>query len=64
MLQDELILPSPDKVNLTGTMASATLSKRKADRVINPNLHKDKKPPWGEIDPKEWVRTYVLMFYL
>ena len=54
---DELVMPSADKVNLTGTMASATLSKRRADRVINPNLHKDKKPPWGEIDPKEWVRT-------
>lgn len=54
---DELIMPAADKVNLSGTMASATLSKRKADRVINPNLHKDKKPPWGEIDPKEWVRT-------
>ncbi|XP_052099414.1 coiled-coil domain-containing protein 87-like isoform X1 [Mytilus californianus] len=54
---DELVMPAADKVTLTGTMASSTLSKRRADRVINPNLRKDKNPPWGEIDPKQWVRT-------
>ncbi|XP_071167311.1 coiled-coil domain-containing protein 87-like isoform X5 [Mytilus edulis] len=54
---DEMVMPAAGKVNLTGTMASSTLSKRRADRVINPNLRKDKNPPWGEIDPKQWVRT-------
>ena len=55
--QDDMVVPAAESVNITGTMASATLTKKPADRVINPKLQKEKNPPWGQEDPKIWVRT-------
>lgn len=52
-----MVVPAAESVNITGTMASATLTKKPADRVINPKLQKEKNPPWGQEDPKIWVRT-------
>ncbi|KAK3097621.1 hypothetical protein FSP39_011468 [Pinctada imbricata] len=54
---DEMVLPAANSVNLSGTMASSSLNKRRSERVINPRLEQGKKPPWGEDDPKQWVRT-------
>ena len=54
------MIPAADTVNLTGTMASASLTRRKLDRVINPAfLKENKQPPWGEMDQKQWVKTLV-----
>lgn len=54
---DVYVVPAADSVNLSGTMASATLNKRKSERVINPKLRSQKQPPWGADDPKTWVKT-------
>jgi len=58
VLQDEDVVPAADSVNMTGTLASASLVRRRQERVINPVFIKDHaKPPWGELDQKQWVRT-------
>ncbi|OWF43108.1 coiled-coil domain-containing protein 87-like isoform X5 [Mizuhopecten yessoensis] len=54
---DVFVVPAADSVNLSGTMASASLNKRKAERVINPKMRSEKQPPWGADDPKTWVKT-------
>lgn len=55
---DESVIPAADSVNLSGTMASASLTRRKQGRVINPAfLKENKRPPWGEMDMKQWVKT-------
>lgn len=55
---DDSVVPAADTVNMSGTMASASLVKKRADRVVNPAFIKDQaKPPWGEMDPKLWVKT-------
>ncbi|XP_061173922.1 coiled-coil domain-containing protein 87-like isoform X3 [Saccostrea echinata] len=54
---DEMVQKAADDVNLSGTMASSTLAKRRSQRVINPALNRGQKAPWGEMDPKQWVRT-------
>ncbi|XP_052796425.1 coiled-coil domain-containing protein 87-like isoform X2 [Mya arenaria] len=55
---DDNVVPCADSVNMTGTMASASLVRKRSDRVINPIFTKDQiKAPWGEMDPKQWVRT-------
>lgn len=55
-----MVIQAAESVNLSGTMASASLTRRKADRVINPAfLKENKRPPWGEMDMKQWVKTYV-----
>ncbi|KAL3867400.1 hypothetical protein ACJMK2_044605 [Sinanodonta woodiana] len=54
---DVMVTQAADNVNLSGMMASATLAQRKTDRVINPSLHRERLPPWGEMDPKQWVKT-------
>ncbi|XP_052280455.1 coiled-coil domain-containing protein 87-like isoform X2 [Dreissena polymorpha] len=55
---DDRVVSAADSVNMTGTMASASLVRRRTDRVINPVFAQNQaKPPWGEMDPKQWVRT-------
>nr|XP_011442355.2 coiled-coil domain-containing protein 87 isoform X8 [Crassostrea gigas] len=54
---DEMVQKAAEDVNLSGTMASSTLAKRPSQRVINPALNRGQKAPWGEMDPKQWVRT-------
>lgn len=55
---DVSVVPAAGSVNMTGTMASASLVRKRSDRVINPAFIKDHtKPPWGEMDPKQWVKT-------
>lgn len=54
---DPLILGAPDSVNISGTMASASLAGKVANRVINPVFTRNPEPPWGEEDMKQWVRT-------
>ncbi|PVD19306.1 hypothetical protein C0Q70_19793 [Pomacea canaliculata] len=54
---DFMIVEAPETVNIAGTMASATLSKKCSQRVINPSLHQEKPPPWGQQDMKTWVHT-------
>lgn len=56
---DVSIMPSAENITLSGVMASATLGRRKAERLINPKLQKEKEAPWGQSDPKEWVRTPI-----
>ena len=56
--QDTSVVPAADSVNMSGTMASASLVRKRTDRVINPAFVKDNsKPPWGEDDQKQWVKT-------
>lgn len=57
--QDDLIEPTADSVNLSAALASATLSKKREDRVINAELHRDQGPPWGEHNVSDWVKTPV-----
>lgn len=52
-----MVQKAAEDVNLSGTMASSTLAKRPSQRVINPALNRGQKAPWGEMDPKQWVRT-------
>lgn len=59
--QDPLVLNAPDSLNITGTMASTSLSKKVVDRVINPFFSKGKSPPWGDTELNEWVKTYELL---
>ncbi|KAH9488553.1 hypothetical protein Btru_061809 [Bulinus truncatus] len=54
---DPLVLNGPDVLNTAGTTASATLSKKIIDRVINPNFKKEKKPPWGKAEMNDWAKT-------
>ncbi|GFO24604.1 coiled-coil domain-containing protein 87 [Plakobranchus ocellatus] len=54
---DPLVLGAPDSVNISGTMASASLAGKVVNRVINPAFTRNPDPPWGEVDMKEWVRT-------
>ncbi|XP_048734506.1 coiled-coil domain-containing protein 87-like isoform X3 [Ostrea edulis] len=54
---DEMVQKAAADVNLSGTLASSTLAKRRSQRVINPALSRGQKAPWGEMDPKQWVRT-------
>ncbi|RUS82792.1 hypothetical protein EGW08_009456 [Elysia chlorotica] len=54
---DPLILGAPGSVNISGTMASASLAGKVASRVINPAFTRNPEPPWGEADMKQWVRT-------
>ncbi|XP_053405914.1 uncharacterized protein LOC123566374 isoform X2 [Mercenaria mercenaria] len=55
---DESVVPAADSVNMSGTMASASLVRKRSDRVINPAFIKnDTKAPWGEMDQKQWVKT-------
>ncbi|KAJ8304537.1 hypothetical protein KUTeg_018120 [Tegillarca granosa] len=54
---DELVVPAADTVNLSGTQASASLARRKVDRVINPAFQRGVKAPWGSQSQKQWVRT-------
>ncbi|XP_060581199.1 coiled-coil domain-containing protein 87-like isoform X2 [Ruditapes philippinarum] len=55
---DESVVPAADSVNMSGTMASASLVRKRSDRVINPAFTKPSiKPPWGEMDQKQWVKT-------
>nr|KAG5696309.1 hypothetical protein BaRGS_027919 [Batillaria attramentaria] len=55
---DHLNLDHPlSPVNVAGTMASASLSKKRSQRVINPDLYHEKPPPWGQQDMKAWART-------
>ncbi|XP_012942801.1 coiled-coil domain-containing protein 87 isoform X2 [Aplysia californica] len=56
---DPLVLNAPDSVNVAGTMASSSLSRKVVDRVINPAFIKAKGPPWGSAQMKEWARTPV-----
>ncbi|XP_064609206.1 coiled-coil domain-containing protein 87-like [Liolophura sinensis] len=55
--QDDIVMPSADKVNLSDVMPSATLNKRKACRLINPALERPMGAPWGDGNVKEWVKT-------
>jgi len=55
--QDEMVVVAPESVNVAGTMASASLSKKVSQRVINPDLYQEKPPPWGHQDMKAWART-------
>ena len=58
IFQDETVVPAAESVNMTGTMASASLVRKRSDRVINPAFVKEaRRPPWGEMDHKAWVKT-------
>ncbi|XP_041374229.1 coiled-coil domain-containing protein 87-like [Gigantopelta aegis] len=54
---DSAIQPAPDAIQLTGTSASSTLTRKRTERVINSNLHCNRYPPWGSNDAKKWVKT-------
>ncbi|XP_059161508.1 coiled-coil domain-containing protein 87-like isoform X2 [Physella acuta] len=56
---DPLVLNAPESLNISGTMASTSLSKKVVDRVINPSFSKEKSPPWGDTELNEWVKTPV-----
>ena len=58
-LKDVLTEACADSVNLSSALASSTLNKKREDRVINPDLHKDMGPPWGRQELEEWVKTPV-----
>ena len=50
-------MKAADQVNLTAALASATLSKRRDERIINPDLHRGRGPPWGDYSNSEWIKT-------
>ncbi|KAL4227253.1 Coiled-coil domain-containing protein 87 [Mactra antiquata] len=55
---DDSVVLAADSVNMSGTMASASLVRKRSQRVINPVFMKDNSlPPWGEMDQKQWVKT-------
>ena len=59
-----MVVAAPESVNVAGTMASASLSRKVSQRVINPNLYREKPPPWGHQDMKAWAKTYVRVLSL
>ncbi|KAL8616651.1 hypothetical protein ACOMHN_031633 [Nucella lapillus] len=54
---DVMVVSAPESVNMAGTLASASLSRKVSQRVINPDLYKEKAPPWGQQEMKAWART-------
>ncbi|KAK2157092.1 hypothetical protein LSH36_199g05026 [Paralvinella palmiformis] len=54
---DEQIEVAADSLNLSSALASSTLSKKKNERVVNPQLHRDIDPPWGAQDIMNWAKT-------
>lgn len=54
---DDMVVTAPESVNVAGTMSSSTLSKKRSQRVINPDLYHEKPPPWGQQEMKMWART-------
>lgn len=56
--QDELVEAAPLKLDTQGLLASATLTKKKAsDRMINPQLVKSHRSPWGSHPRADWEKT-------
>ncbi|CAH1796761.1 unnamed protein product [Owenia fusiformis] len=53
----DIVEPVADYADLSKCLASATLGKKKVDRVINESLQTRHEPPWQEKGAKEWVRT-------
>lgn len=47
---------APDFIDLTGTTASATLSRQVMDRIINPVFRRDRRPPQKDIVMKGQTR--------
>lgn len=54
---DALVEKSAEFVNLSSTLASSTLTKKKSERVINPEFHKIEEAPWGNQDVRDWQKT-------
>ena len=57
-----MVVSAPESVNVAGTLASATLSRKVSQRVINPELYRQRPPPWGQQEMKAWARTCVTSF--
>ena len=57
LLQDKHVCPAADQVNLTAALASATLSRKPEERIINPNLRRHEEPPWAGHANEDWLKT-------
>lgn len=59
LLKDDLIEKAPEGIDLSGLMASSSLSMRRAhDRMINPALKMRVEAPWGNKEEKPaWSKT-------
>ncbi|KAF6040750.1 CCDC87 [Bugula neritina] len=57
--QDDLIEKAPENIDLSGLMASSSLTMRRVcDRMINPELKVRTEAPWGSKEEKEdWSKT-------
>ena len=54
--QDPLVEPTAEGVNIMAALASSTLNRRRDERIINPSLHHQTDPPWGELDVADWAK--------
>ena len=49
--------PAADQVDLSSALASATLSRKPEERLINPNLRQQEEPPWIGHANEDWIKT-------
>ena len=45
-----------DELKAMPPLASATLTGRRKDRIINSALHANIEPPWGDMHRLEWAK--------
>ena len=59
-----MIEKAPEGIDLSGLMASSSLTMRRTcDRMINSNLKVRTEAPWGGKEEKShWSKTYVILY--
>lgn len=55
-IQDPLVEPAAEGVNIVAALASSTLTRKREERIINPALQHNTDPPWGEVDMQDWAK--------
>ena len=62
--QDTYIQKAPEKLNYEAAFTSSVLKRIGLTKAINNELLAKSRqaPPWGQMDSREWTKTYVLAF--